>query len=92
MIITRIYTGEDHQSHFENLEIPLKEGGKGGFMSELMTQESCCGRKAEKIVVYYFRLMILQALLLKSLRAEFHFSLFKGEWTRKICPPCIKED
>ena len=36
MKITRIYTGEDRQSHFEDLDIPLKDGGKGGLMSELM--------------------------------------------------------
>jgi len=36
MRITRIYTGEDNQSHFEDININLKDGGKGGFMSELI--------------------------------------------------------
>lgn len=34
MKILRIYTGADSQSHFEDLQVPLKDGGKIGFMSE----------------------------------------------------------
>jgi hypothetical protein len=36
MKVTRVYTGADGKSHFEDVEIPLKDGGKAGFMSELM--------------------------------------------------------
>jgi hypothetical protein len=36
MKITRVYTGPDNKSHFEDIEIPLKDGGKGGLMSELV--------------------------------------------------------
>ena len=36
MKITRIYTGKDNQSHFEDIDIHLKDREKGGFMSELM--------------------------------------------------------
>jgi hypothetical protein len=36
MKITRIYTGADNKSHFEDVKVPLKDGGKAGFMSELM--------------------------------------------------------
>ena len=36
MKILRIYTGADSQSHFEDLQVPLKDGGKIGFMSERM--------------------------------------------------------
>ena len=36
MNVVRIYTGTDNQSHFEDLQIPLKSSGKIGFMSELM--------------------------------------------------------
>lgn len=36
MTILRIYTGADNQSHFEDVEIPLKSAGKIGFLSELM--------------------------------------------------------
>src|SRR3989337_576272 len=37
MTIVRIYTGNDNQSHFEDLQIPLKNSGKIGFISELMS-------------------------------------------------------
>ena len=36
MKVVRVYTGQDNQSHFEDVEVPLKDGGKAGFMSELM--------------------------------------------------------
>jgi len=36
MKVVRVYTGPDNRSHFEDVEIPLKDGGKAGFMSELM--------------------------------------------------------
>ncbi len=36
MKVTRLYTGADNQSHFEDVEIPLKEGGAAGRLSELV--------------------------------------------------------
>ena len=36
MTIVRIYTGTDNQSHFEDVQIPLKSTGKVGFISELV--------------------------------------------------------
>lgn len=36
LTIVRIYTGTDDQSHFEDVQIPLKSSGKIGFLSELM--------------------------------------------------------
>ena len=36
MTIVRLYTGADNQSHFEDVRITLKSGGRIGFMSELM--------------------------------------------------------
>jgi hypothetical protein len=36
MTVLRIYTGPDNQSHFEDVQIPLKDGGKVGFLSELI--------------------------------------------------------
>jgi hypothetical protein len=35
MKVVRVYTGADNKSHFEDLHIPLKDGGKVGFVSEL---------------------------------------------------------
>ena len=34
--VVRIFTGPDNQSHFEDVEVPLKDGGKVGFLSELV--------------------------------------------------------
>ncbi len=36
MKVTRIYTGPDNQSHFEDVEIPLKDGSAVGRLSELI--------------------------------------------------------
>lgn len=34
--VVRIYTGPDNQSHFEDIDVPLKDAGKTGFLSELV--------------------------------------------------------
>jgi hypothetical protein len=34
MQITRVYTGEDDESHFEDLELPVQDLGKIGRLSE----------------------------------------------------------
>jgi hypothetical protein len=34
--VVRIYTGPDNQSHFEDIDVPLKEAGKIGFLSEMV--------------------------------------------------------
>ena len=34
MKVVRLYTGADNKSHFEDLQIPLKDAGKVGFVSE----------------------------------------------------------
>jgi len=36
MRVVRIYTGPDNRSHFEDLQIPLKDGDNVGFLSERM--------------------------------------------------------
>jgi hypothetical protein len=36
MKVTRLYTGADNQSHFEDVEILLKEEGAAGRLSELV--------------------------------------------------------
>lgn len=33
MTVVRIYTGADGRSHFEDVAVPLKDGGKVGFLS-----------------------------------------------------------
>jgi len=34
--VVRLYTGSDQRSHFEDITVPLKDGGKIGFLSELV--------------------------------------------------------
>ena len=34
LAVVRIYTGSDGRSHFEDLQVPLADGGKVGFLSE----------------------------------------------------------
>jgi len=34
MRVVRLYTGPDNQSHFEDLDVPLEDSGKVGFLSE----------------------------------------------------------
>ena len=36
MKVTRVYTGSDNQSHFEDIDVELKDGGPGGHMSSLV--------------------------------------------------------
>lgn len=36
MKIVRVYTGADNKSHFEDIEVPLKSGGKAGSLSDLI--------------------------------------------------------
>jgi len=54
MKITRIYTGEDNQSHFEDIDIHLKDGGKGGFKSELMKATGIVFRETDGSYDYDF--------------------------------------
>ncbi|MBI4767112.1 MAG: hypothetical protein HY787_21410 [Deltaproteobacteria bacterium] len=54
MKITRIYTGEDRQSHFEDLEIPLKDGGRGNFLSDLITASGMIFRETDGSYNYDF--------------------------------------
>ena len=35
MKITRLYTGKDGESHFEDIDVPLKDAGDIGMLSEL---------------------------------------------------------
>jgi hypothetical protein len=36
MKVTRLYTGPDGESHFEDIDIPLKDGGPIGRLSEII--------------------------------------------------------
>ncbi len=45
MKVTRVYTGSDGKSHFEDVEVPLKDGGKAGFMSALIAAKGVVFRE-----------------------------------------------
>jgi hypothetical protein len=47
MKVTRIYTGEDNESHFEDLEIPLKNFGAIGSISSLEGATGIAFRETE---------------------------------------------
>jgi len=45
MQVTRIYTGDDGQSHFEDVEIDLHPGGMAGLLSEPVATRSVIFRQ-----------------------------------------------
>lgn len=45
MKITRIYTGQDGESHFEDMDIPLAPGGFAGLISEPVATKSVIFRE-----------------------------------------------
>ena len=47
MWITRVFTGEDGQSHFEDVEIELTSNGSMGSISSLWTAKGVMFRKVE---------------------------------------------
>ena len=46
MIVTRVYTSEDGESHIEDLEVPLDEANNG-FMSQLMSLQGIVFRESD---------------------------------------------
>jgi hypothetical protein len=54
MTILRLYTGSDGKSHFEDLHVPLKDGGKVGFLSEKIRATGILFRETEADYNYDF--------------------------------------
>ena len=52
--IVRIYTGPDNQSHFEDIDVPLKDAGKTGFLSEMVKAKGVMFRQTEGDYHYEF--------------------------------------
>lgn len=52
--IVRIYTGPDNQSHFEDIDVPLKDAGKTGFLSEMVKAKGVMFRQTEGDYNYEF--------------------------------------
>ena len=47
MQITRIFTGEDQQSHFEDIELDLPDRGPGGKISDLVAATGVMFRQTD---------------------------------------------
>ncbi len=47
MKITRLYTGDDGESHFEDIEIALKDSGEIGKMSETLQAKGIIFRETD---------------------------------------------
>jgi hypothetical protein len=54
MKVVRLYTGADNKSHFADLQIPLKDGGKVGFVSELTKATGVVFRETTGDYDYHF--------------------------------------
>ncbi len=54
MKVLRLYTGTDGKSHFEDLQVPLKDGGKVGFLSEKIRATGILFRETEGDYNYDF--------------------------------------
>ena len=52
--ITRIYTGAEGDSHFEDVSIPLREGGEIGSLSELIPAKGLIFREVQPSYDYDF--------------------------------------
>lgn len=47
MTITRLYTGDDNESHFEDFEIELEDGGDIGHLSERLDATGIIFRRTD---------------------------------------------
>jgi len=48
MKVTRIYTGDDGESHFEDVDIELRDGGMVGAISEPLAAKSVTFRETDR--------------------------------------------
>ena len=81
MMVVRIYTGADNKSHFEELQIPLKDAGKTGFLSELMKAKGVVFRETTGDYNYDFHTAPRRQLVV-NLEGEVEIEI--GDGTRRI--------
>jgi hypothetical protein len=81
MPIVRIYTGADHQSHFQDLKVPLKSGGKVGFLSELIQNKGVVFRETTGDYNYGFHTAPRRQYVV-NLEGEVEIEL--GDGTKRI--------
>jgi hypothetical protein len=81
MRVVRIHTRPDNRSHFEDLQIPLKDGGKVGFLSERMKATGVVFRETAGDYNYDFHTAPRQQLVV-NLEGEVEIEV--GDGTRRI--------
>jgi hypothetical protein len=81
MKVVRIYTGPDNRSHFEDLQIPLKDGGKVGFVSDLTKATGVVFRETTGDYNYDFHTAPRRQLVV-NLEGEVEIEV--GDGTRRI--------
>ena len=81
MMVVRIYTGPDNKSHFEELQIPLKDAGKTGFLSELMKATGVVFRETTGDYNYDFHTAPRRQLVVNR---EGEVEIEIGDGTRRI--------
>ena len=81
MKVVRIYTGPDNRSHFEDLQIPLKDSGKVGFVSDLTKATGVLFRETTGDYNYDFHTAPRRQLVV-NLDGEVEIEV--GDGTRRI--------
>jgi hypothetical protein len=81
MTVVRLYTGTDGQSHFEDLQVPLKDGGKVGFLSEKIRATGILFRETEGDYNYDFHTAPRRQYVV-NLQGEVEIEV--GDGTRRI--------
>ncbi len=81
MTVVRLYTGSDGRSHFEDLQVPLKDGGKVGFLSERVRATGILFRETEGDYNYDFHTAPRRQYVV-NLQGEVEIEV--GDGTRRI--------
>ena len=81
MKVVRIYTGPDNKSHFEDLQIPLKDSGKVGLVSALMKATGVVFRETAGDYSYDFHTAPRRQFVV-NLEGEVEIEV--GDGTRRI--------
>lgn len=81
MKVVRLYTGPDNKSHFEDVQIPLKDAGKVGFISELTKATGVVFRETAADYNYEFHTAPRRQFVV-NLEGEVEIEV--GDGTRRI--------
>ncbi|MFO1319055.1 MAG: hypothetical protein U1F52_05535 [Burkholderiales bacterium] len=81
MTVVRLYTGSDGRSHFEDMPVPLQDGGKVGFLSEKIRATGILFRETEGDYNYDFHTAPRRQYVV-NLQGEVEIEV--GDGTRRI--------